>query len=104
MKGNDRETSKHNMNRKSVKNDLVARIPLALQSIFLNGNRGVVVNTPPPGNVAMKKFHRWKWRTDSKSNSSIVTECTVDNDSIICELRDKKTKMKRVRGPSVIRR
>jgi hypothetical protein len=35
------------------------RIPLALQSVFLNGNRGIVVNTPPPEKVASTTFRGW---------------------------------------------
>jgi hypothetical protein len=47
-----------------------SRIPLALQSIFLNGNRGKVVDVPPPGKAAMKVFKRWIWRdAASKANS-----------------------------------
>ena len=88
------------MTRKALLvNNESARIPLTLQSIFLKGNRGIVVNAPPPGNVAMKKFHIWRWRSDdSKPNSFVVAELTKDNDPIIsCESRDKKTRKKRVR-------
>jgi hypothetical protein len=38
-----------------------SRIPLALQAVFLNGNRGIVVNTPPPEKAASKVFRGW-WR------------------------------------------
>lgn len=33
-----------------------ARIPLSLQAVFLSGNRGQEVNTPPPDASAMKLF------------------------------------------------
>ena len=85
------------MNRKAerVKN-VPARIPLALQSIFLKGSMGIVVNVPPPGNIAMKKFPIWRWRSDdSKPNSSVVAELST-NDDLISEARDK-TRKKRVR-------
>jgi hypothetical protein len=80
---------------KSVHHD-TARIPLTLQSIFLNGSRGVVVNTPPPGNVAMKKFRRWRWHTnDVKLSSAAVTEVGKTSGPE-CEPKEKKVKKKRV--------
>lgn len=85
------------MNRNSdCKN--TPRIPLALQSIFLNGGRGVVINIPPPGHVAMKKFRKWRWHTDdAKSTRSIVTDI-ISDDPNSCAPTDKIAKKKRVRG------
>ena len=94
------------MNRKALLvNNESARIPLTLQSIFLKGNRGIVVNAPPPGNVAMKKFHKWRWRTDdSKPKSSVAAGFTTNNDPIMnSEAGDKKTKKKRVRRSVVVK-
>jgi nucleoside diphosphate kinase len=33
-----------------------SRIPVALQAVFLESNRGHEVNTPPPGNIAIRVF------------------------------------------------
>ena len=88
------------MTRKALLgNNDSARIPLTLQSIFLKGNRGIVVNAPPPGNVAMKKFHGWRWSGDnSKAKRSAMAERTTDDGPIMnCEARDEKTRKKRVR-------
>ena len=55
------------MNRPGARNNAgpnqgtTSRIPLALQAVFLNGNRGIVVNTPPPEKAASKVFRGW-WR------------------------------------------
>jgi hypothetical protein len=48
------------------------RIPLALQTVFLDGNRGIVVNTPPPDKSAMTTFFRWRWWGRSQANESGV--------------------------------
>ena len=53
------------------------RIPLSLQSVFLNGNRGKEVHTPPPDASAMKVFNRTKinrcsrWRPFRSRSSSV---------------------------------
>jgi hypothetical protein len=44
------------------------RIPLALQAVFLDGNRGMVVDAPPADKSAMKTFFRWRWWGRSVSN------------------------------------
>ena len=53
------------------------RIPLSLQVVFLNGNRGVVVNAPPPEKVASNVFRRW-WHRRSNSNCSEKTVQSFD--------------------------
>ena len=86
------------MNRRSMYtgND-TARIPLALQSIFLNGSRGAVINTPPPGKIAMKRFYRWNRRNgDGSSRRSIVTDVAMGAGTNNCEPNDKKVRKKRV--------
>jgi hypothetical protein len=80
------------------------RIPLALQSVFLMGNRGVEMNCPPPDASAMKTFNttlRWGRRMvqRSKSNDSQLTASTVDSNVSNdvpkeAKVRVKKTKSK----------
>ena len=48
------------------------RIPLALQTVFLDGNRGIVVDTPPPDKSAMTTFFRWRWWGRSQANEAGV--------------------------------
>lgn len=89
------------MNQKRVNKDTTTRIPLPLQSIFLNANRGLVVDTPPPRNLAMKIFTRWKWRADIKLNESFGAKPTVQTDEdnpMICGVQEKKATKKRVSG------
>jgi hypothetical protein len=50
------------------------RIPIALQTVFLDGNRGIVVNTPPPDKSAMKTFFRWRLWGRSQANNASGTQ------------------------------
>lgn len=76
------------------------RIPLALQTVFLMGNRGAEVNTPPPDATAMKSFRPSRWRLPkrSKSNDSQLTATTInsiDSTDVPREVtRSKKSKNK----------
>jgi hypothetical protein len=78
------------------------RIPLALQSIFLRGNRGMVVDTPPPKSAAMKTFRRWNRRSESPLGSTNATETTDngdgDNGTFKPESKVKVAKKRKVSG------
>ncbi len=83
------------------------RIPLALQNVFLNGNRGIEVNTPPPDKSAMTTFRRsWIWWGRSKSSETgalkgakarkigpKVVDTHVEDAHVIVSPRRKKKKV-----------
>jgi hypothetical protein len=77
-----------------------ARIPLALQTIFLRGNRGMAVDTPPPKSAAMKTFRRWNRRSESPLGSTSATETTDngdgDNSTFESESKVKVAKKRKV--------
>lgn len=63
-----------------------SRIPSTLQAVFLASNRGNVVNTPPPRQVAFKTFRSWFGRTfatDSKNRKSCKGE--VPTKTVVCK-------------------
>jgi hypothetical protein len=84
------------------------RIPLALQNVFLNGNRGIEVNTPPPDKSAMTTFRRsWMWWGRSKSSetsavkgakarkiSPKVVDTQLEDAQVITSPRRKKKKVR----------
>jgi hypothetical protein len=45
------------------------RVPLSLQALFLASNRGQIINSPPPGNVAIRVFRSIFHRTISNRSS-----------------------------------
>ena len=47
-----------------------SRIPSTLQAVILASNRGNVVNTPPPRQVAFKTFRGWLGRTFSSDSNN----------------------------------
>jgi hypothetical protein len=65
------------------------RIPLSLQAVFLNGNRGVVVNAPPPEKAASKTF-RGFWRRRLVSSDSGITQQSTDESVDAESLGEKK--------------
>ena len=50
------------------------RIPLALQAVFLAGNRGEEVHVPPPGNAAFRVFQTMFSRGTKKPSTPAATE------------------------------
>jgi hypothetical protein len=81
-----------------------ARIPLALQSVFLNGNRGVVVNTPPPEKAASKTFRGW-WRRRGTLTDSGTTPKSMDKGVVKkMSTTPSKPKKKKVRNIRCIQR
>ena len=66
------------------------RIPLTLQAVFVASNRGRRVNSPPPGNVAIRMFryifpHSPSHRTLRRTNSIVKSELDTIIQSSITE-------------------
>ena len=86
------------------------RIPLALQTVFLDGNRGIEVNTPPPDKSAMTTFFRWRWWGRSQANDSGAAKKTkaqkVDSKVPVAEkhvvVTPRRTKKKKVSNPTIV--
>jgi hypothetical protein len=78
-------------------NHAAPRIPLALQAVFLDGNRGIVVDAPPADKSAMKTFFRWRWWGRSASNFQGVSNKTeiqkIDKEVPIEQKRPRKKKV-----------
>jgi hypothetical protein len=82
------------------------RIPLALQTVLLDGNRGIEVNTPPPDKSAMTTFLRWRWWGRSQANESGAAKKTkgkkvdqkkADAQVIVSPMVSPRRKKKKVR-------
>jgi hypothetical protein len=56
------------------------RIPLALQAVFLSGNRGIVVNNPPPEKAASTTFRGWWRRRNMSIDSGTTKKSTTKSD------------------------
>ena len=88
------------------------RIPLSLQAVFLNGNRGKEIHTPPPDASAMKEFSRsnargsgrwrpfrtWSSRTaaDARRKSAVEVAAPVQ-----VEMTEKLAPVRKVRRTKV---
>lgn len=57
-----------------------SRVPSTLQTVFLMGNRGITVNTPPPQRVAHKTFFRG-WQSGRSSASQHLRD--NKNDTVV---------------------
>jgi hypothetical protein len=90
------EQDHHHKNR----NNGTMRIPLTLQAVFLNGNRGLDVNTPPPDKAAMKTFRRWRWPLRSSSHMSHDTTTTAA-DSVDIEVPKQLRRIEKIKRTKV---
>jgi hypothetical protein len=70
------------------------RIPLALQAVFLNGNRGIVVNTPPPEKAASKTFRTWWGRRKLLPGSGSTEKSTIKSVDVEFPLPKRSTTAK----------
>lgn len=89
------------------------RIPLALQTVLLDGNRGIEVNTPPPDKSAMTTFLRWRWWGRSPANESGAAKKTkvqkvdpkiADAHVVVSPMVSPRRKKKKVRAQSSLQR
>jgi hypothetical protein len=76
----------------------VPRIPQALQAVFLDGNRGIEVNTPPSDKSAMKTFRRWTWWSGSSRSkiSGVSKESETKPVNANVSVEPKRPKKKKV--------
>ena len=91
--------------------DTGKRIPLTLQAVFLNGNRGKEVHTPPPDASAMKVFNRvnprgtrWRpfrsWSSNAApSRNSIATMAETASEEM--EVSKKQSPVRKVKRSKV---
>jgi hypothetical protein len=87
------------------------RIPLSLQVVFLNGNRGKEINTPPPDASAMKVFNRpnirgSRWRPFRSWSSSTMSSrrdsgATVAAVSVETEAEKKPVPVRKIKRTKV---
>jgi hypothetical protein len=76
----------------------VPRIPQALQAVFLDGNRGIEVNTPPSDKSAMKTFRRRTWSLGSSRSkiSGVSNKSETKSVKANVSVEPKRPKKKKV--------
>ena len=74
------------------KNGATPRIPIALQTVFLDGNRGIVVNTPTPNTSTTKTFFRKRWWGRSQPATNDGAKGAVVNNKKPKRIKKKKVK------------
>jgi hypothetical protein len=77
------------------------RIPMSLQAVFLNGNRGHEVNIPPPDTSAMKIFRSGRWRQLRAWSFSMPRAVTTAQDTLELEAKRKVKTRKKLKRSKV---